>query len=147
MMTRCSVCFFGIAVFPVAQLEIRLCPGMAPAALAVAPVFLARFGSRVSLPFDGVIVACAFAIVMLWSRMYRHYLCLRELFPEALREESREAYVIASLLTSDFLGLFYFSLAVGLHGYNMFWSIRIVPERVILSSLEGTCALTSVIGD
>lgn len=88
--------------------------GMALAALAVAAVFLARFGGRVSLPFDGVIAACSFAIVMLWSRMYRHYRSLRELFPERLREGSREAYVIASLLTSDYLGLFYFSLAVGL---------------------------------
>jgi hypothetical protein len=88
--------------------------GMGLAAMAIAAVFLARFGGRVSLPFDAVIVACAFAMVVLWSRMYRHYLALRELFPEALREESREAYLIASLLTSDYLGLFYFSLAVGL---------------------------------
>jgi hypothetical protein len=88
--------------------------GMALAALAVAGVFLARFGGRVPLPLDGVIVACGFAIVMLWSRMYHHYRSLRELFPEPLREDSREAYIIASLLTSDYVGLFHFSLAMEL---------------------------------
>jgi NADH:ubiquinone oxidoreductase subunit 6 (subunit J) len=83
---------------------------LALVAIAEIAVFLARCGGHFSLPFPLVFVACALVIAGLWWRLYRHW----KLFRQPAREGSSEANMIGSLLRSDYLSVFYFSLIVSL---------------------------------